>query len=196
MKTFFNINYSDGRKIFALLLMAAGMLSLACPTPLQAADDNIQMNYEDHLLTLKAQDADIKNILLKISDLAGIYVRFPQAIEKQITIELDKVPLAKALKKLLRGLNHAVIYSFSDKKNRARVAGVYVMQKSKGVSTGSFSSINSQRESIITRRIQHYEKTIQSLNERLSRVDPNSPLGQRYTRQIQTYQKSLDSLRR
>jgi len=195
MKMISNINCSRGGEIFALLLMAVCLLSLACPAPLQAAADNIQINYKDQLLTLKAQDADIKNILLKISDLAGIYVRFPQAIEKQITIELDKVPLAKALKKLLRGLNHAIIYSISDKKNRAHVASVYVMQKSKGVSTGSFSSINSQKESIITRRIQHYEKTIQSLNERLSKVDSNSPLGQRYTRQIQTYQKSLDSLR-
>lgn len=195
MKRVFNINCSKGLEMFALLFMAACLLFLACPAPSQAADGNIQINYEDQLLTLKAQDADIKNILLKISDLAGIYVGFPQAIEKQITIELDKVPLAKALKKLLHGLNHAIIYSFSDKKNRAHVARVYVMQKSEGRSTGSFSSIPDRQESIIARRIQNYEKNIQSLNENLSRVDPDSPQGQRYSRQIQIYQKSLDSLR-
>ena len=191
-------------KRFMLFLLATlCLLSGGLPADVQAAEGDIQMSYKDHLLTIRAQQADIKNILLRISDETGIFVRFPNDISKQISIAIVDTPLAKALKKLLRGLNHAIIYSPPNKKQAPRVDQVYVFQEAKGGSARSYArsyntsnnTSNGQQQSIVERRIQSYEKRIQFLKERLSRVDADSTQGKRYTQQIESYQKHLERLR-
>ena len=187
------------RKVLAFLILAAVTTALFWPPSLRAAQGDIQISYENHLLTLKAEDADIKKILLRISDRTGIYIRVPEAIDKQVTIDLVDISLAKAFKKLLRGLNHAIIYGFLKDRNRVGVAKVYVFQKSKGGSSGmprprTYGG-GSQRQNVTAKRIQFYEQRIQSMSERLAKIDADSPQGKRYQRQLQNYQKALERLR-
>jgi hypothetical protein len=191
------------RKVLAFLILAAATTALFWPPSLRAAQGDIQMSYENHLLTLKAEDADIKKILFRISDRTGIYIRVPEAIDKQVTIDLVDIPLAKAFKKILRGLNHAIIYGFLKDRNRVGVAEVYVFQKSKGGSSGrprprprprSYGG-SSQRQNVTAKRIQFYEQRIQSMSERLAKIDADSPQGKRYQRQLQNYQEALERLR-
>ncbi|MEJ2039542.1 MAG: hypothetical protein P8X55_11495, partial [Desulfosarcinaceae bacterium] len=127
-------------KRFMLALLATFcLLSGGLPADVQADEGDIQMSYKDHLLTIRTQQADIKNILLRISDETGIFVRFPKDISKQISIALVDTPLAKALNKLLRGLNHAIIYSPPKKRQASRVDRVYVFQEAKGGSARSYA---------------------------------------------------------
>lgn len=185
---------------FIILLFPVLLILLAPVSAVQAAAGDIQVSYQDQLLTLKAQEVDIKTILLRISDETGVFVRFPKTIEKQVSVELTDTPLAKALKKLLRGLNHAIIYTSFKKNQGARVAQVHVFKEAKGGSARTYSSSNSSSsgnrgQAIVARRIENYEKRIESLNARLSRLDADSPQAKRYTRQIQSYQRTLERLR-
>lgn len=182
---------------FISLIFLVQLILLAPACSVQAAAGDIQMSYQDHLLTIKAQEADIKAVLMRISNETGVFVRFPKNIEKQVSVQLVDTPLAKALKRLLRGLNHAIIYSLFKKNQRAEVAQVYVFEEAKGGSARAYSrsSSNNRSKNIVARRIENYERRIQQLNARLSTLDADSPQAQRFTRQIQSYQKTLDRLR-
>lgn len=193
------MRFKPSRLVYAinalLLLLPCYLLVSMDPPKAVAAEGDIQMSYQDHLLTIKTQKADIKNILLRLSDATGVYVSFPKDIDKKVSVNLVDTPLAKALKKLLRGLNHAIIYSAFKKQQPARVAQVHVFNKSTASYTPGRPTVNPQRQNIIARRIENYEKRIQSLSERLAGVDANSAQGRRYTRQIESYKRALDRLK-
>ena len=178
-----------------LLSLLIYLFAFAAQGAVNAAEGTLQLSYEDHLLSIKAQDADIKTILLKISHETGVFVRFPKNIDKQVSIELVDTPLATALKKLLRGLNHAIIYSFLKKNQNAQVAKVYVFEKSTATSPRRYPRAGNQSQDVIARRIENYEKRIKYLNDRLAKLDANSPQAKRYTRQIESYQRTMDRLK-
>lgn len=180
-----------------LLLLPVLLVILGRAPAVQSATGDIQLSYKDNLLTIKAQEADIKTILLKISDETGVFVQFPQSMEEQVSVELVGAPLSNALKKLLCGLNHAIIY-FIDKENQsAEVTQIYVFEQATKGPTGAISGISSpkQERSGTGGRILHYEQRIKSLNKRLSRLDANSPQAQIYSREIQSYRNTLEKLK-
>jgi predicted RNase H-like nuclease (RuvC/YqgF family) len=150
------------------------------------------MEYQNNLLTLSAQKADIKNVLLKLSDKTGIYVRFPESLKKQITTKMSGVSLGEALSKILKGLNHVIIYSGS-RKNRAVVSDVFVYMKSK---KSGMSRRSAAHEKQIAARIRSYERRLKSLNEKLSRFDENSRQGRRYLKQKRSYENIIENLER
>ena len=150
------------------------------------------MEYDNNLLTLSAQKADLKNVLLKLSNQTGIYVRFPKSLKKQITTEISGVSLSDALSKILKGMNHVIIYSGS-RKNRLVVSEVFVYMKSKGHETSSQSK---PREKQILARIKSYEKRLEFLNQKLSQIDKNSRQGKRYFRRIRSYKNIIENLKR
>jgi hypothetical protein len=148
----------------------------------------IQLNYNNNLLTLTAEKADLKNILLRLSDEAGVYVNYPNNLKKHVTLELSKVSLDRAIKKILKGINHAVIYSFSKKDQNSEVSRIYIFQKAK-------STALSRREQQTANSIKNYEKRIESLKERLSNLDENSRRGKSYLRQIKSYEDRIEKLK-
>ena len=158
----------------------------------QTFNPSVHIDYNNNLLTLSLQKADLKNVLLKISEKTGIYVRFPNSLKKQITTKISGVSLGEALSKILKGLNHAIIYSGS-RKNRAVVSEVYVYMKS---SRSLISSRSTSRNKQIAARIKSYERRLDSLNETLSKFDKNSRQGKRYLRQIRSYQNIIENLKR
>ena len=157
----------------------------------QTFNSNLHIDYKNNLLTITAQRADLKNVLLELSDKTGIYVGYPSSLNKQITTELSRVPLDKALAKILKGTNHVIVYSGSGK-NRASVSKVYVYRKSE---SSRISGSSMPREDLITGRIRSYENRIKLLNKKLSRMDKNSRLGKRYLRQVRSYEKIIENLK-
>jgi hypothetical protein len=174
---------------FISVMMLTGVTSL---TYAQTLPPNLRVDYKNNLLTVSAQKADLKNVLLKLSDKTGIYIRFPSSLKKQITTELFRVPLSKALSKILEGTNYAIIYSGSGK-NRAVVSKIFVYRKSKR-SRKPGQSIS--QEALIASRIKTYEKRIELMNKKLSQLDKNSRIGQRYLRQVKSYETIIENLKR
>ena len=154
----------------------------------QSSSEILQLNYKNSLLTLTAENADLKNIQVRISDEAGIYVRFPDDLKKQVTIELSKVSLNQAIKKILKGINHAVIYSFSKKKQKSIISRLYVFKEAK-------SAPVSRSEQRRWNSMKNYERRIESLKKRLEKVDENSIRGKSYIRQIKSYEDRIVKLK-
>jgi len=170
--------------IFLVYLINLDYLSFA-----QSSDQNIRIVYKNNLLTLSAKDADLKNVLLKLAYKTNIKVWFPNSLKKKITIKFSKISLGKSLEKLLKGLNHVILYS-GPSKGQAAVSGVYVFKKSK--KSGRVRASERQKAN----RIRAYERRIESLKSQLSRIDVNSRRGKSYLRQIQRLENNIERLQR
>jgi hypothetical protein len=177
------------------LQLFISVIYLTCATFLsyaQTFNANLHVDYKNNLLTLSAQKADLKNVLLEIAEKTGIYVKFPSSVKKQITTKMFHVSLSKALSKILEGTNHAIIYSGSGK-NQAVVSKVFVYTMAE---RSRISGRSAPRENIIASRIQAYEKQARLMKKKLSRIDKNSTIGKRYSRQIRAYENIIENLKR
>ena len=158
----------------------------------QSSNLKFRIDYKNNLLTISAQDADLKNVLLKLEDKTGIYVRFPNSLKKQITIRISGLSLKETLSRLLKGMNYAIIYSGS-RKNRAIVSEVFIFKELK---KSRISSRARLRERQLSHRIRYYERRLESLKNKLSKVNKNSRQGKRYLRQIRSYENTLENLKK
>ena len=77
-------------------------------------------------LTLKAENAELAEALALVSHKTGVWIRIAPSIEKSITIELTNTPLENALRRLVRGLNHAMFYE-SSQDGGHRIVGMSVL---------------------------------------------------------------------
>jgi predicted RNase H-like nuclease (RuvC/YqgF family) len=142
-----------------------------------------------------AENADLKQVLLKLEDKTGIDVTFPNSLEKKITARMSGISLSEALPRLLGGVNYAIIHSGS-KKTRTVVSEVFVFKKSKRSRTPFQAGALRSSERQIANRIRNYERRIKSLKKNLSKVDQNSSRGKRYLRQIRSYEHTIEKLKR
>jgi len=155
----------------------------------QSSDQRLHMTYSNHLLTISAKDADLKNVLLKLADKTNIYVQFPISLKKKITIIKSKAPLKDALQRLLKGLNHAIIYSGSEK-GQTSISKVFVFKRSKKSRQVGGSQTR------IANKIRVYERQIEHLKNNLSKIDENSRRGRNYLRRIMVLKKRIEKLER
>jgi predicted RNase H-like nuclease (RuvC/YqgF family) len=158
----------------------------------QASNIKFRIDYKNNLLTISAQDADLKNVLLRLADKTGVYVRFPGSLKKQITIKISGLSLEETLSRLLKGINYALVYSGS-RKNRAIVSEVFVFKK---LERSRISSRTRVRERQLSHRIRYYERRLESLRKKLSKVNKNTRQGKSYLRQIKSYEKTLENLKK
>ena len=129
---------------------------------------------------------------MKLAKKTNIIVRIPDSLEEKITIKLSKHSLNEALSRILKGLNHAIIYSGS-KNNRTVVSEVLVYTKSKRTRVSSRSR---SRDENTARRIRLYEKRLKALNEKLSKGNASSSKRERYLKQIRRYENVIENLKR
>ena len=176
------------KKNVFILLRVTIILFFSNTLHAQGSGKIINLVYKDNHLTLTAENADLKSILLRLSDEAGIYVRFPDDLKKQVTLDMSEVSLDRALKKILKGINHALIYSFSKKDQSSEISKIYIFEKAK-------STALSRREQQTANSIRNYERRIESLKERLAKVDENSRRGKSYLRQIKSYEGMIEKLK-
>ena len=188
MNGYFRMSLLIEKRYIALLLAVIIIIFFSTTLYAQSSGEIIQLSYSNSLLTLTAENADLKNILIRISDEVGIYVRFPDDLKKQVTLELSEVSLNRALKKILKGINHAVIYRFSKKEQKSVISRIYVFEEAK-------SAPMSRSEQRTSNFIKNYESRIESLKKKLEKVDENSSRGKGYLRQIKSYETRIERLK-
>jgi predicted RNase H-like nuclease (RuvC/YqgF family) len=149
----------------------------------------LNIGYHDNLFTVSAKDVDLKKVLSQIADKTNTFVWFPDSLEKKITIELTGTSLSGALKRLLKGINHVIIYSGPSEK-KAAISEIYILPKAKRTRRVKGSAIR------ITNRIRGYERRIESLKKRLSKIDENSRRGKSYLKQIRRLENNIEGLSR
>lgn len=146
--------------------------------------------YDKGMISLSADKTDIKTILRGISKEANIFVKFPKALQKQITIKLSNVSIRNALKRLLSGQDYAIIYSVSKKNNRDSISRVYVLPEQWGPTKPVRSQVRSRQSNLI----RNYNRRLDSLRNRLGKVSRGSPAERRILSQIQSIEKTVEGL--
>lgn len=183
-------------KLLHLLCLFTFFVSIASSTPAQSSGQTFRIDYESGLLTLSAERADVKTLLTQIAQRAGIHVRFPRNLRKQITIRLSSVSLREALRRLLKGENYALIYSVSGKRKPGAISEVYVLPKSSGPRISRQYERPRRRDQVIRASITRYEKRLETLKKRMTTVDEESRRGGLIRNQIRLTEKTVERLSR
>ena len=190
--------------IYIYIILFTSVISLSYA---QTSDQNLRLIYKNNLITISAQNADLKNVLLKLADKTNIIVRIPNSLKKQITITLTENSLdRKALVKLLKGTNYAIIYS-GEKNNRTVISEVLVYNESESSEVSNRSeysnrninnSIQKPRGKKIdrSRLIKILERRLENLNKKLSLGNISSSQRERYLKQIRAYENKIEQLKR
>jgi type II secretory pathway component GspD/PulD (secretin) len=181
-------------KILHILWLVAFLVSVTSLTYAQGAGQTFRIDYDNGLLTLSAEKADLKRVLTQVAQETRIHVSFPKNLRKQITIKLSGVSLRKALRRLLKGENYALIYSVSGKPSA--ISEVYVLPSSSGPRTSRQYKPPRRPQERIRASITRYEKRLETLKNRMATVDEESPRGRLIGNQIRRTEKTIERLRR
>ena len=101
----------------ALLSIAAAFLLASMPVHVPAEEyrspsDGIQlMKYEDGRLSLEVKDASLEKVLNELAQMAMLTIIADGPLEGRITVYADRLPLEKALRKILRGKDTSFVYA-------------------------------------------------------------------------------------
>jgi hypothetical protein len=186
-----NINRHKLLQLFIVIIYFTFVISLSSA---QTFKQNLRIEYNKNLITISAQNADLKNVLLKLAKKTNIMVRFPDSLEKKITIKLSKQSLNEALSRILKGLNHAIIYSAS-KKNRTVVSEVLVYNKSVSYKVSNRSKPRGRKINR-SRLLKSLERRLKNLNKKYSLGNISSSQRERYLKQIRAYENKIEELKR
>lgn len=174
---------------FLLLLVFMVHLAIAnCLSHAQSSNQKLRISYNNNLLTISVEAADLQNVLLKLADKTNIVIKFPVSLKKKITLTEKGIYLRDALKRLLKGLNYAIIYSGRDK-NQTSISKVLIFKKSK------ISRQQKANEARIANRVRAYQRQIESLKRNLLKIDENSRRGRSYQRRIVVLEKRIERLK-
>ncbi len=183
-----------GREILIITMI---FLLSASPALGQEQGQALHIEYNRGFLTLSVENVNLKHVLKALAAETGITVWYPGDLEKSITTEFDDLLLQQALRRILRGMNYALIYRPSTGKKRGEVpAGVFVLsrQGSRARQTFRPSARSRTPEERRAAAIESYERRLDNLEQQLSRVGINSPRGQAIQRQIRQFERRIEKL--
>lgn len=187
----------------------------------QSNNQKILISYKNDLLSISTKDADLKKVLLKLSDKTNINIKLPVYMDKKITINKNGISLGEGLEYLLKNLNHIILYS-GIKNNKPMISRVIVLsgsKKSTKLTDSKTQAANSrtqaanseiQADSSETQTassiiqlpnsemqaadiIKGYEKQIEILKKKLSTIPENSRLRKHYIKRIKILEKFIEN---
>ena len=195
--------------VFLILLLTSANSSLYA----ERTNQNILITYKENVLSIRAKDADLKKVLFELADETNIDIQLPLSLDKKITINRSGISLNEGLKDILKDLNYIILYSGIED-NNVLISKVIIFQKSNTSTTlpdGKIQQTNSEipstkneepsatregssvtREDSLAARIKFYERQIESLKQRLTKIDENSRLGRKYSSQIKRFEKLIE----
>lgn len=99
--------------LYTILLL--GMIGLLyVPSSLSASKATNEIFYAQKQLTAHLVEANLKEVLLAVAKVAKIEFAISKAIaDRKVSVQFDKLPLEKGIKKILRPFNHSMIFSSS-----------------------------------------------------------------------------------
>ena len=155
-----------------------------------------RINYDDGVISLSANKADIKTILSDISNKTSVVIQYPKALEKQITLKLSNVSIRDALSRVLKGQDYAIIYTASKQHHNHSISKVYVLPEQYGNRKPTRNQTRGRQANRIERTIGNYERRLGTLRNRLARVSQRSREGMRILNQIQSIEKTIERLQK
>jgi hypothetical protein len=196
----FVVGYLARRRFMAareIVFIAMILLLSPFPAPGQDQDLELLVEYNRGFLTLSVENVNLKHALTAVAEETGISVWYLRDFEKPITTEFNDLPLQQGLRRILRGMNYALIYSPSTEKKRGEVlAGVYVLSKQGSRSRQTFRP-SARPKTPGERRsaaIESYRRRLDILEEQMARVGMDSPRGKAIQRQIRQFERLIEKL--
>jgi len=180
----------------------------------QSNNQKMLISYKNDLLSISTKDADLKKVLLKLSDKTNINIKLPVYMDKKITINKNGISLGEGLEYLLKNLNYIILYS-GIKNNKPMISRVIVLSESKkstkltdsrtqaassetqpaNSETQAASSViqlpNSEMQAADI--LKGYEKQIEILKNKLSTIPENSRLRKHYIKRIKILEKFIEN---
>lgn len=180
-------------------ILLIGVVFLLSPSPALGQDQGreLYIEYNRDLLSLSAENVNLKHVLTAVAEETGISVWYLKDSEKPITTDFNELPLQQGLRRILRGMNYALIYSPSPERKRGEVpSGVFVLSKQGGRSRRTFRPSARPRNSEERRAaaIASYRKRLDILEQQMARVGMNSPRGKAIQRQIRQFERLIEKL--
>ena len=165
----------------------------------ESTNPNILISYKENVLSIRANDADLKKVLFELADETNINIQLPLSLDKKITINRSEISLNEGLEDILKDLNYVILYS-GLKNNKPLITKVIVFPMSKistSLTAGEIQQANSEKQSTnreeqSANRIKFYERQIESFKKKLSRIDENSRRGKQYSKQIKRLEKLIE----
>ncbi|WP_321491381.1 hypothetical protein [uncultured Desulfobacter sp.] len=164
--------------IISIITGITGTLSAQSP-----ARGLIELSFNNNKLWIKTKNADLKHILLELSKATDISIYYYTSLEKKVTINRSGICLKTALNQLLRGVNHAVIYSGLNS-NQAEIKEVLVLNEPP-------LKKMSRKEKRLKSIINGYRRQIDRLNRKVAKISPDSSQGKRYQAKIKQLEKKI-----
>jgi hypothetical protein len=157
-----------------------------------AQDSSLALNIsqDDRSLQIVAEGADLKKVLSALASAANIAITYPIALDKKVFLDKRGLSVGEALRLLLKGMNHVIIYSGPSSK-KANVKKVLVLGKKT-----KRQPISQRKARQLNQRKKAYQRQIESLKRRLAKLDPNSQRGKRYLNRINRLESSIEGLQR
>jgi len=159
----------------------------------QSNNQNILISYKNDLLSISTKDADLKKVLLKLSDETNINIKFPVYIDEKITINKNGISLGEGLEYILKNINHIILYS-GIKNNKLMISRVIVFSESK-----KSTKLTDSKTQVASSEIQHASSEIQHANSETQAASsviqlPNSEM--QAADIIKGYEKQIEILKR
>ncbi len=196
--------------IFLALHLTIGSSSIYA----QSNNQKMLISYKNDLLSISTKDADLKKVLLELSDKTNINIKLPVYMDKKITINKNGISLGEGLEYILKDLNHIIFYS-GTKNNKPMISKVIVFSESKkstkltdsrtqaaNSETQTASSEPQTASSVIQLPnsemqaadiLKGYEKQIEILKNKLSTIPENSRLRKHYIKRIKILEKFIEN---
>jgi hypothetical protein len=183
-----------GREILFIAIMFLLSPSLA---PGQDQGPELLVDYNRGLLSLSVENVNLKHVLTAVAEETGISVWYPEDLEKSITNDFNDLSLQQGLRRILRGMNYALIYSPSKGKKRGEVlSSVFVLSKQGSRSRQTFRS-SARPKTPEQRRaaaIESCRRRLDILEQQLARVGMRSLRGQAIQRRIHRLERLIEKL--
>lgn len=180
--------------LLQVICLLVFFLAIASLTQAQISGPKYSMDYDQGLLTLSAEQASLKKLLRGLADTLNIYIRYPRDLNKQITIKLHDAPLIKALQRILKDQDYAIVYSASRSDGASAISELYILPKPIGHGTAVKNQRRSPEERTLA-RIRGYERTIERLKDRLARTN-DERTERRIIKQISSQERIVERLQK
>ena len=174
--------------LFFIIFLIQPVLKISDSYASDFSSKNYKLTFQNNLLSISAENADLKNILTDIAKTKGVSMRFPDSMDTKITIKISESTLQDVLERLLKDFNYSIIYSSS--KKRDKISDVFIFMQNK--ETPQMRA----KDNRIANSIKSYERRIESLKNSLSRVGENSTRGRSYLNRIRSYERRIETLKR
>jgi hypothetical protein len=173
----------------------------------QSNNQKILISYKNDLLSISTKDADLKKVLLKLSEKTNINIKFPVYINKKITINKNGISLGKGLEYILENLNYIILYSgiknnklmisrvivFSESKKSTKLTDSKTQAASSEIQPGNSETQVSNSEMQAADIIRGYENQIEIMKKKLSTIPENSRRRKHYINRIKTLEKFIEN---